>query len=132
VPILDAVRHAMDASPHDLNPLERSGVILWRLPYSFCHDGRFLCWIVALDSLFPNIQFVIVLPEDFLEIFPRALMKRELTVPSAGNGGIGRKLLHLGRLRSDTILLVDVDGRDPKRCLDKIKRFLPPGYDFSL
>ncbi|MBM4332789.1 MAG: hypothetical protein FJ117_16520 [Deltaproteobacteria bacterium] len=41
VPILDAVRHVMDATPHDLNPLERPGVILWRLPYAFCRDGRF-------------------------------------------------------------------------------------------
>ncbi len=123
VPILDAVRHVMDATPHDLNPLERPGVILWRLPYSFCRDGRFPRWIEALDSLFPNIQFVIVLPADFLEIFPRELMKRKLIVPCAVNGTKGRKFLHLGRIRSDTILLVDVDGRIPNVALMKLSAF---------
>jgi hypothetical protein len=123
VPILDAVRHVMDATPHDLNPLERPGVILWRLPYSFCRDGRFPRWIEALDGLFPNIQFVIVLPAESLEIFPREVMERELTVPCAVNGTKGRKFLHLGRIRSDTILLVDVDGRIPNVALMKLSAF---------
>ncbi|MDP2646198.1 MAG: hypothetical protein Q8P24_14755, partial [Desulfobacterales bacterium] len=122
-PILDTVRHIMDATPHDLNPLARPGVILWRLPYSFCRDGRFPRWIEALDSLFPNIQFVIVLPADFLGIFSRELMKRELTVPCAVNGTKERKFLHLGRMRSDTILLVDVDGRIPNVALMKLSAF---------
>ena len=122
-PILDAVRHIMDATPHDLNPLQRPGVILWRLPYSFCRAGRFPRWIEALDILFPNIQFVIVLPADFLELFPRELMKRELTVPGAVNRTKGRKFLHLGRIRSDTILLVDVDGRIPNVALMKLSAF---------
>jgi hypothetical protein len=123
VPILDAVRHVMDATPHDLNPLERPGVILWRLPYSLCRGGRFPRWIEALDGLFPNIQFVLVLPVDFLELFPHELMKRELTVPCAVNGTKGKKFLHLGRIRSDTILLVDVDGRIPNVALMKLSAF---------
>lgn len=123
VPILDAVRHVMDATPHDLNPVERPGVILWRLPYSFCCDASFHSWIEALDRLFPNIQFVIVLPDDFLEIFPRELMERVLTAPGAVNGSKRRKLLHLGRLRSDMILLVDVDGRIPNVALMKLSAF---------
>jgi hypothetical protein len=133
VPILDAVRHVMDATPHDLNPLERPGVILWHLPYSFCLDGRFPYWLAALDGLFTNVQFIIVLPVDFLEIFPRELMKRELAVPGAVNETKGRKLLHLGRLRSDTILLVDVDGRIPNVALMKLSAFYRrEGYRIKL
>jgi len=122
-PMLDAVRHVMDATPHDQNPMERPGVVLWRLSYSFCCDIRFSRWIEVLNRLFPNFQFIIVLPTASLEIFPGEVMERELPVPYSVNRTTGRGLLHLGRLRSDTILLVDVDGRIPNVALMKLSAF---------
>jgi len=128
VPILDAVRHVMDATPHDLNPLARPGVILWQLPDSFCSDGRFPQWFETLDDLFPNMQFVLVLPADSWKKFPRELMNRELPVPCAMNGtdvkgNKAGKFRHLGRIRSNTILFVDVDGRIPNVALMKLSAF---------
>ncbi|MBW6486404.1 MAG: hypothetical protein K0B01_09670 [Syntrophobacterales bacterium] len=132
-PVLDAVRHLLDATPHDLNPLERPGVILWRFSSSFCRDSRFNGWIAALDRLFPTMQFVAALPADAAEALPREVVEKRLGLPAPVAATAKRRFTHLGRMDAGTVLLIDVDGKIPNVALMKLSAFYRrTGYKTTL
>jgi len=122
-PVIDAVRHLLDATPHDLNPMERPGVMLWRFSPSFCRDLRFNEWLKALDRLFPSMQFVVALPADAKETLPREPGEKRLMLPAVVAGNAKTRPLHLGRMGAGEILLIDVDGNIPNVALMKLSAF---------
>lgn len=132
-PVIDAARHLLDATPHDLNPMERPGVMLWRFSPSFCQDRRFNGWMESLDRLFPSMQFVVALPADAEKTPPRGLAEKRLALPAAVARNTKRRRIHLGRMGAGEVLLIDVDGKIPNVALMKLSAFYRrQGYKTTL
>jgi hypothetical protein len=124
VPIIDAVRHIMDASPHDLKPLDREGVIIFASPEESCREDMFTHWIEVLDRLFPNIQFIISSHKELIEKIPVHVLAKGLKVPRHEENTRPSSFSILSRLKKDTVLLLDVDGRIPNPALMKLSTFI--------
>jgi len=124
VPVIDAVRHIMEASPHNLNPLEREGVIIFASPQKFCRKEIFTNWIEALDQLFPNIQFIVSSSRELIKKIPVDVSAKRLGVPGRQENKTPSTFLSLGRLKKDTVLLIDIDGRIPNPALMKLSTFI--------
>ncbi len=124
VPIIDAVRHIMDASPHNLKPLEREGVIIFASPQESCGSDMFTNWIEALDRLFPNIQFIVISPGELIKKIPVDVSVKRLKVPGRQENKKPSPFPGLGRLKKDTVLLMDIDGRIPNLALMKLSTFM--------
>jgi hypothetical protein len=123
LPLLDICRHLYDAFPKTENPLTMPGVIILHRPDSFCADPWFPAWIRLIDSLVPNMQFIISLSEGAQRVFPATvknkplrLQKPEFTAPSTAKQTPPR-------LPQKPILLIDVDGRLPNLALMKLSRY---------
>jgi hypothetical protein len=71
LPLIDICRHLYDAFPKVTNPLDMPGVIIFHRPDFFCPDEWFSSWISLVDSLVPNMQFVISLPATAAHRFPK-------------------------------------------------------------
>jgi hypothetical protein len=124
VPIIDAVRHIMDASPHNLKPLEREGVIIFASPQVSCPEEMFTNWIEALDRLFPNIQFIVSSPGELIKKIPLDVSAKRLKVPGWQENKRPSTFPDPGRLKKDTVLLIDIDGRIPNPALMKLSTFI--------
>jgi hypothetical protein len=124
IPIIDAIRHIMDASPHNLKPLDREGVIIFASPQEFCREDMFTHWIETLDRLFPNIQFIITSHNELIEKIPGHVLAKGLKVPRHEENKMPSSFPILGRLKEDTVLLIDVDGRIPNPALMKLSTFI--------
>jgi hypothetical protein len=61
VPVLDAVRHAVDASPFQPEPLDIPCPILLNRPDLLFGLQAFPAWVLLLESLFPKAQFIATL-----------------------------------------------------------------------
>ncbi|MBL0700081.1 MAG: hypothetical protein JJV92_04285, partial [Desulfosarcina sp.] len=120
LPVLDACRHILDAFPKDKNLLEMPGVILLHRPDIFCTEKNFASWINLMDSLFPNIQFIITVSEKAVSDLPAGLTGNCLKFPKIENKNVKRKK---PQLPPGTVLLVDVDSRLPNLALMKLSRY---------
>ena len=121
LPILDAVRHIVDATPRSGAPLDRPAVIFLDRPDRFCTERIFPRWITLMDRLLPAMQYVITLSEKSRSSFPGPLHRKRLPVPS---GAVPSKPERKKpRLPSGAILLVDVDSRLPNLALMKLSRY---------
>jgi hypothetical protein len=83
LPVLDALRHIIDASPFAGRPLEIQGVMLMDRPDQLCPQRIFSSFIRLLDELFPQMQFVVTLPDRAKERFPVKIQKTHLKWPNA-------------------------------------------------
>ena len=121
LPILDAVRHIIDASPRSGTPLDRPGVMLLDRPDLFCTENVFPRWIMLMNRLMPAMQCVITLSGKARSNFPRLTKRKRLSVPPAvvPTELITKKI----RLPRGTILLIDVDSRLPNPALMKLSRY---------
>jgi hypothetical protein len=124
VPIIDAVRHIMEASPHNLKPLEREGVIIFASPREYWRADMFTNWIEALDGLFPNIQFIVSSPGELIKKIPGDVSAKRLKVPAPPENNRPSPLPGPGRLKKGTVLLIDIDGRIPNPALMKLSTFM--------
>jgi len=122
-PVIDSVRHIMDASPHDLDPLARQGIILAAHPLESSYTDSLPAWLELMDRIFPNIQFIIALSEEKVSLFPEQLRSGRLTIQEKTIRPRKNKKMVLGRLGKDIVLLVDVDGRIPNLALMKLSRW---------
>ena len=121
LPILDAVRHIIDATPRSGTPLDRPGVILLDRPDRFCTEKTFSRWIMLMDRLLPAMQYVVTLSEKSRSNFPAFLQRKRLSVPS---GAVPSKTKRKKPcLPSGAVLLVDVDSRLPNLALMKLSRY---------
>ncbi len=119
IPIIDVVRHMMDASPHSGYPLDKPGVVLLDRPDLFLSNRVFPLWITLMDRLLPQIQFVLTLSLKTQLDFPRSAQRSRLDLPVS----IPRKVAKTSpRLPTSTVLLVDVDSRLPNLALMKLGR----------
>jgi hypothetical protein len=121
LPVLDAVRHIIDASPRSGTPLDRPGVMLLDRPDLFCTERIFPGWIMLMNRLLPAMQFVITLSGKARSNFPRSIQRKRLPIPPAFVPTESRpKKIRLPR---GAILLVDVDSRLPNPALMKLSRY---------
>lgn len=119
-PILDSVRHIVDATPRSGIPLDRPGIMLVDRPDRFCTAKTFPDWVNLMDCLMPAMQYALTLSRKAALSFPRSPKRRRLAVPT---GRLKREPPdNRTRLPSGTILLVDVDGRLPNLALMKLSR----------
>lgn len=121
LPLLDICRHLYDAFPKANNPLDMPGAIIFHRPDKICKEGWFSAWILMVDSLLPNMQFFISLPEskekDFPEIPKNLRLRLNPTQPSR------QEKKKPPRLPKKPVLLVHVDGRLPNLALMKLSRY---------
>jgi len=119
LPVLDAVRHVLDANPHRLAPLDEPGVILMDRPDRWCPQGTFAAWIAFTDRLLPRMQFVVTLGEEARRKVPASVRAHHLPLPAATTAPPKQRP---GRLEPGTVLLIDVDSRLPNVALMKLSR----------
>ena len=120
LPILDVVRHMIDAFPRSATPLNMPGLMLLNRPDCFCTKKGFSDWIKLMDLLLPAMQFVVTLSDDAILGFPDNAQKKCLTIPVAIRKPIEKRRTRIPR---DAILLLDVDSRLPNLALMKLSRY---------
>ncbi len=121
IPILDMVRHAMDASPHDLNPCARTGMLLLALPEKFCPKERFVDWLTTLDDLFPNMQFIVSLSNaEIVDEMPAVLTRSTLALLPCHKKQSPPTVTKPSKFTKNTVVLIDVDSRMPNLALMKL------------
>lgn len=121
LPILDAVRHIIDASPKSGTPLDRPGVMLLDRPDLFCTEKIFPHWIMLINRLFPAMQCVITLSDKARSNFPSSAQRKLFPLPPAAVPAESKT--KKTRLPRGTILLIDVDSRLPNPALMKLSRY---------
>lgn len=118
--LLDASRHALDASVEKPEPFNQTGVVLFHKVDAWCDPKLFCDIILRLERLFPALQFFINLPRRFRRVMPKRFLGQTLAIgrPSASPASARR-----ARLPPATILLVDVDSTLPNLALMKLSRY---------
>jgi hypothetical protein len=130
LPVLDAVRNILDASPFAGKPLEIPGLMLLDRPERLCPERMFRAFIRLLDELFPGMQFVITLSRSAQQAFPIKPGKRCLKLPKPTPATPSKKVPSFPR---GTILLLQLDGRLPNLALMKLSRhFKDQGKNVTL
>jgi hypothetical protein len=117
--LLDAVRHTLDAFPKVGTPLDLPGVILLHQPNRCCDDDFFRTFLMLMDALFPNMQFVVTVPEEKQHLIPKVLLTKNLPLPSSQGETLSRPI----ERKNVDVLLIDVDGRMPNLALMKLSRY---------
>lgn len=122
LPLIDICRHLFDAFPKAQNPLDMPGVIILHRPDIFCTRKWFSSWIRLVDSLLPNIQFIISLPEQIEHHFPLELRQKHLILENAEDIKPSRRERR-PRLPQKPVLLIDIDSKLPNLALMKLSRY---------
>ena len=117
-PLLDATRHALDASPFRPQPLDIPCPILWDRPDALVQPKAFPAWVALVDRLFPEAQVVIVAGEQARLRIPAAVLARRLPVPAAREKRVRRR----PRAQPGAVVLAQVDGALPNLALMKLSR----------
>lgn len=121
LPVVDISRHVFDAFPKASNPLDMPGVIILHRPDIFCTDKWFSSWISLVDSLVPNMQFIISLSDKAEHHFPTIIKHKRLILQDSEIKAPQRK--RPSRLPKKPVLLIDVDGKLPNLALMKLSRY---------
>jgi len=119
VPVLDAVRHVVDASPFRGTPLDMQGLMLFDRPDLVVPLKFFPRFIRLLDALFPQMQFVCAVSKKAASALPDELLLKRLPLPNQDPPQTGRQA---PRIPKGAVLLIDVDGRLPNLALMKLSR----------
>ena len=120
LPILDMVRHMLDAFSTSATPMEMPGLVLMDQPETFCTPGRFTDYMTLLDNLFPRLQFILSTGMAAVESLPSSFPQKRLSLPKEEQP---QKKCGPVRLPKDTVLLIDVDGRLPNLALMKLSAY---------
>ncbi len=123
LPAIDTARHMMDAFSKSGMPLQMPGVMLFERPDRYCTAQRFPAWGSMMDRLFPNMQSIISLPPQAAGSLPWSVRRRRLALPGP-NKSLVRPSKRRSRLKSGSVLLLDVDSRLPNLALMKLSRHL--------
>lgn len=122
LPLVDICRHTFDAFPHASNPLDMPGVIIFHRPDIFCTERWFPSWIRLVDSLAPNMQFIISLSQRSRHHFPASVKHKRLIFQDS-EIRVPPKKRRPPRLPKKPVLLIDVDSRLPNLALMKLSRY---------
>lgn len=123
LPVLDMVRHMLDASPHVGHPLEGPALVLMDRPDRYCPPKRLGSWFDLLHSLFPRSQFVITLPEKARQDLSAGLRAAWLDWPRPPMPKAKASARPLTKPPKNSVALVQVDGTLPNFALMKISGY---------
>lgn len=130
--LLDTMRHLMDAFPNSGQPLGMPGVMVCSAPFRHCTEKYFTNWIKLIDHLFPQLQFIITLPQKYIEEFPKSVFRKHLPIPEPQPSATS-KSSKTRIVKPGTILLIQVDGRLPNVALMKLSTYYKSlGYNIEL
>ncbi|MEK7684895.1 MAG: hypothetical protein AAB466_05700 [Verrucomicrobiota bacterium] len=119
VVVLDASRHVLDASAKVPDPFDQSGVMVLNGFENWCSSEHLPLFICLLDTLFPNVQFILSVPERLRAVFPDTALSKRLPIPYP----LPRPPKPAPvRLPPGTVLLIDVDSQLPNLALMKLSR----------
>ncbi|MEO8429786.1 MAG: hypothetical protein ABI651_22075, partial [Verrucomicrobiota bacterium] len=118
---LDAARHVLDASVRCAEPFDQSGVLVLDGAEEWCPLGELAPFVRLLDSLLPNLQFLLALSERGATALPPHLLAKRLPIPRPLPRPVPAPP---SRLPPGTALLVDIDSRLPNLALMKLSRHL--------
>ena len=133
LPVLDMVRHVLDANPHAGHPLVEPVLILLDRPDGFCPAEHLPAWIDLLEALFPQAQFFVTLPESLRRNlsttvhtagldWPKVPESPREASPKASSASVSTSV-PVAPPSKDTVALVHIDGRLPNFALMKISGF---------
>lgn len=119
LPILDSVRHMMDAFPHAGEPLKTPGLMLLNRPDHLCPTKIFPKWVSLLDRLMPKMQFILTLSRKSYLGFPPQIKKKRLILPETS----ARPEQKVIKVPTDAVLLIDIDSCLPNLALMKLSTY---------
>jgi hypothetical protein len=119
LPVLDAVRHVLDASPFMGTPLSMPGLLLFNRPDRVAPSGCLPRFIGLLHELFPAVQFVCTVSSKSPSMLARDLLSSRLPLPEQNHPPPKEKT---PRIPKGAVLLIHVDGRLPNLALMKLSR----------
>lgn len=119
LPMLDAVRHILDACPRVATPLDLPGVVLLDRPDRYCADALLTAWLAFFDELFPNLQFFTTIPGSKHTLIPDGLTEKGLPLPVEQKPSAGCR----PSVGPVDVLLIDVDSRLPNLALMKLSQY---------
>lgn len=117
--VLDAARHVLDASAKCPDPFEQSGVLVLQGVEKWCPSELLPSFLSLMDSIFSNLQFLVVISEEGTGTVPPSLWSKTLPVPVPSPRP--RQTVP-NRIPRGTVLLVDVDSQLPNLALMKLSR----------
>jgi len=120
-PVIDALRHIIDASPFVPDPYNMPGMILFHSPYTLCPPNLFSSWLKLWDELFPNMQMIVTLSPQAMKKVPDSIVSKRLKLPSVSKSTQKSKAPII--LPKKSILLIDVDSKLPNLALMKLSRY---------
>ena len=119
-PLLDAARHAFDASPFQPQPFDLPGLVLLDRPDRCVPLTALPRWLALADALFPQLQVAASLGSQARARVPGATEGRTLPLPP--ERGRPERKPQRPSVPAGTVLLVDVDGTLPNLALMKLSR----------
>ncbi len=117
--VLDAARHLLEASVRCVEPFHQSGVLVLDGIEDWCPPESIPGFLYLLDSMFPNLQFVVTLSSRGRANFPPRLSRETLPVPMPAPRP---KRAPVPRLPPGAVLLIDVDSQLPNLALMKLSQ----------
>lgn len=121
LPVLDAARHAFDASPFQPQPFDIPGVLLLDRPDRFVPASVLPRWIRLVDELFPCAQAAASLSPASLGRVPEGVAERRLHIAPVRE--VLRGSNRRPRLPPGVVVLAQVDGSLPNLALMKLSRY---------
>jgi len=120
LPALDAARHLIDAFPKCRKPLDMPGLILFNGPDHFCTEEAFSPWIMLMDQMLPEMQFIVTLFDRFHLHLPDESLRKSLSMPEPrGQQEIKKRT----KIPKGSILFIDIDSHLPNLALMKLSRY---------
>lgn len=117
--VLDAARHLLDAAVKCAEPFLQSGVVVLNDVEAWCPPESIGVCLGLLDSMFPNLQFLVSLSERGRAFFPARLSEVCLRIPEWRPRA---RRTPVRRLSPGTVLLIDVDSQLPNLALMKLSQ----------
>ncbi|MSU21483.1 MAG: hypothetical protein EXS30_08810 [Pedosphaera sp.] len=117
--VLDAARHLLEGSVGQADPFEQSGVLVLDGIEAWCPGETIPEFLSLLDSMFPNLQFLVTLSARGRALFPALLSRETLPIPPPPPPP---KRTPVPRLPPGAVLLIDVDSQLPNLALMKLSQ----------
>lgn len=120
-PVLDAARHAFDASPLQPQPFDIPGLVLLDRPDRFVPQSALPRWMALVDALFPHAQVTASVGPGARGTAPEAVLSRRLSIPAVHV--VTRRTHGRPRVPPGAVVLAQVDGSLPNLALMKLGRY---------
>ncbi len=122
LPVLDICRHLLDAFPCCKNTLKMPGVILLDRPDVLSGSKPVNCILEFLDTLLPEMQFIVNLSEKNILLVPNHLKQKHLQLPEINLTSL-KKQPPVKKVTPGSIFLIDIDGKLPNLALMKLSSY---------